>query len=77
MVKYGKITEGTGFNMFYISPRADQTVPVLNDFLKSVHPAIFILGYFVALSFIALVIMLITYTLNKAFSRSAGIEEEI
>ena len=76
MLKYGKITEGVGFNMFYISPRADQTMPMYNDFLKSLHPAVLILGYFAALSLIALVIVLFTYTLNKVYSRSAGMKKE-
>ena len=77
LVEYGKITEGSTFNMFYISPRADQTVPVLNDFLKSFHPAVYILGYFVALSLISLVIMLLTVALRKAFSRGARLEREV
>ena len=76
MVKYGKITEGTGFNMFYISPRADQTVPMYNDFLKSLHPVVFILGYFAALSFIALVIMLVTHMVNKLICRSNGVKKK-
>ena len=76
MVEYGKIVEGAEFNMFYISPRADQSVPMHNDFLKSLHPATLIALYFFGLSLVALVITTLTFVLYKIFSRSSKCECE-
>lgn len=53
LVSMGKIAEGDPFNMFYISPRADQTVPMCSEMFKSLPPVVFIFGYFILLSFLA------------------------
>ena len=60
LVASGLMSEGADFNMFYISPRAEQTVPVLSDLLKSFPPIVYIIGYFVFLSLGALIIMCFT-----------------
>lgn len=61
----GMIAEGDTLNMFYISPRADQTVPVASDLLKSFPPLVYIAGYFVVLSLIAGLIAYLTDLLHK------------
>ena len=63
----GLIYEGEAFNMFYISPRADQSVPVLSDFLKSMPSIVYILGYFVFLAIGAFIIM---YFVNYVYKES-------
>lgn len=57
LVKLGAFEEGYPFNMFYVSPRADQSAPVLNEFFDLVSPVIFIVLYFVVLSLCSAVVM--------------------
>lgn len=64
-VSLGWMAEGDSFNMFYISPRADQSVPVLSELLKSFPPAVYIVGYFVALTLIAALLTYLFGTLYK------------
>lgn len=53
----GVLEEGISFNMFYISPRPGQKPMAFADFYYSVHPAIYIGGYFVLISAGALLII--------------------
>ncbi len=57
-VAMGIMADGSAFNMFYISPRVDQIVPVLNDVLKTFNPIVYILGYFIVLSALSAGVML-------------------
>jgi len=57
LVSLGALEEGESFNMFYVSPRADQSTPMLNDFFDLVSPIAFIVVYFIALCFGAALIM--------------------
>lgn len=63
-VRMGWMADGAAFNMFYISPRADQTIPMFEDLVRSVHPAIAIIGYGILLVIGAYVL----YSLARIFS---------
>lgn len=67
LVSHGFMEEGDGFNMFYISPRADQTPPIFEEFFKSIPPALFIVGYYLLLTAGAVVIM---SAVRKAYESS-------
>lgn len=67
LVANGLIMEGDSFNMFYVSPRADQATPVLSDLLKSFPPIIYILGYFV---FVAIGALIISYFTSYVYKTS-------
>ena len=60
LVSHGFMAEGETFNMFYVSPRADQTTPIFAEIFKSVPPIVFILGYFVVLTLGAALIIYCT-----------------
>ena len=75
LVANGLITEGTKFNMFYLSPRADQSIPILSEFLKSFHPAVYIIGYFVLVSLGAIIIMCFTSLVYRISQKQS--EKEI
>lgn len=64
-VARGWMVEGEHFNMFYVSPRADQPTPVLSDFLGSLPPLLYIFGYFVAITVGALILMLLAHYIGK------------
>ena len=64
-VSLGIMSDGEAFNMFYISPRADQTVPILSDFFNWFHPIVFIAGYFVVLTLSA---ALLTYIARTVYT---------
>ena len=64
-VSFGIMADGEAFNMFYISPRADQTVPILSDFFNWFHPIVFIAGYFVVLTLSA---ALLTYIARTVYT---------
>ena len=65
----GLIAEGDSFNMFYISPRADQTFPMCNDLLKSFPPIVCIVGYFVIVTAFAFVIARFVYDVYRLSHR--------
>ena len=69
LVANGLIMEGDSFNMFYVSPRADQDTPVLSDLLKSFPPIVYILGYFVFVAIGALIISYFTSYVYKTARR--------
>lgn len=64
-VSLGIMSDGEAFNMFYISPRADQTVPIFSDFFNWFHPIVFIAGYFVVLTLSA---ALLTYIARTVYT---------
>lgn len=49
LVRLGAFEEGFQFNMFYISPRPDQTMPVLDNLFDLVSPILFIMLYYLVL----------------------------
>ena len=55
-VAMGWMAEGTEFNMFHISPRAEQPIPVLSTFLRSINPIWILLGYYVIVILFALIV---------------------
>ena len=57
MLSIGAMPEDAIFNMFYISPRPDQATPMLSDILKSFNPLILIVGYFLALTICAWIVL--------------------
>ena len=57
LVSVGAIAEGDGFNMFFVSPRADQPTPLLAELLKSLPPPVLILGYYFLMLFCSFLIM--------------------
>ena len=68
LLSRGFIEEGDSFNMFYISPRADQKMPMFEDFLSGIHPAVTVIGYFVLVTVGALILILSAKAIFK-FSR--------
>lgn len=46
----GIMPEDASFNMFYISPNRDQYFPMLGELFSVLHPAVYITGYFLAIS---------------------------
>ena len=69
LVSLGAFEEGYSFNMFYVSPRADQSTPMLNDFFDLVSPIAFIVVYFIALCFGAALIMYAVRKLTELSDR--------
>ena len=69
LVSLGAFEEGGSFNMFYVSPRADQSTPMLNDFFDLVSPIAFIVVYFIALCFGAVLIMYAVRKLTELSDR--------
>ena len=69
LVSLGAFEEGYSFNMFYVSPRADQFTPMLNDFFDLVSPIAFIVVYFIALCFGAALIMYAVRKLTELSDR--------
>lgn len=55
-VAMGWMAEGTEFNMFHISPRAEQPIPILSTFLRSINPIWILLGYYVIVILFALIV---------------------
>ncbi|MBQ7343934.1 MAG: YwaF family protein [Clostridia bacterium] len=72
LVLLGAFEEGYSFNMFYVSPRADQSVPILNELFDLVSPVVFILLYFVVLSLGAALIMYAVYKLTQLSDRKSA-----
>ena len=66
-VARGWMNEGDSFNMFFISPRSDQTVPLFNEFLKSLPPAFLAIGYFLLALTAAWILFAVYRVFNKAF----------
>ena len=66
-VARGWMNEGDSFNMFFISPRSDQTVPLFNEFLKSLPPAFLAIGYFLLALTAAWILFVVYRVFNKAF----------
>jgi len=60
------INEGT-FNMFFISPRFENGLPILSIFQPLVHPIIFIFIYILGFSFVAYLMLGIAIVINKLF----------
>lgn len=60
LVALGAIEVGDSFNMFYISPRPDQQIPMLSSLIKGIPPVIYIVGYFVVLTLISAFIAFLT-----------------
>ena len=58
LLKIGQIDSEQTFNMFYISPIQGMMLPSLFDFMEQLPPVVYMPGYFVALSFAALLIVL-------------------
>ena len=71
-VARGWMTEGDSFNMFYVSPRADQTIPVLDGFLGSLPPVLYICGYFIVTAIGALILMLLAHYIGKLYDYLAA-----
>ncbi len=74
LVSAGLLTEGDTFNMFYISPRADQSTPMFSDILKSLDPILYICGYFVVVSLGGAVLMYAEDLVYKLSRKRLGIE---
>ena len=75
LVSLGLIQEGATFNMFYISPRADQTIPVRNDYLKALPPVIYIMAYFIVLTCIAAIILIVASIGKHRSIKRSAVEE--
>jgi hypothetical protein len=56
LVAKGFIEAGSSFNMFYISPRSDQSIPVFSA-LGDVHPSVVIIGYYVFVTAFAIFLL--------------------
>ena len=55
------------FNMFYISPYFMEGVPLFGSIVKNIPFGLFLLGYIVLLSFLALIVYAFSYIINKAY----------
>ena len=55
------------FNMFYISPYFMEGVPLFGSIVKNIPFELFLLGYIVLLSFLALIVYAFSYIINKAY----------
>jgi multisubunit Na+/H+ antiporter MnhC subunit len=60
------INEGT-FNMFFISPRFENGLPILSMIQPLVHPIIFTFIYIIGFSFVAYIMLFIAIVINKMF----------
>ena len=59
------------FNMFFVSPRADQSTPAFNEIFDLVSPAMFIILYFVVLTLCSAAIMYAVYKLTEIYDRKS------
>jgi hypothetical protein len=73
-VALGFFEEGEKFNMFYVSPRADQSTPVFDSLFNLIPPVAFIVLYFVVLTLISAGIM---YAVRKLTELSQRKEAEV
>jgi hypothetical protein len=68
-VALGFFEEGDTFNMFYVSPRADQSTPVFDSLFNLISPVAFIVLYFVVLTLISAGIMYAVRKLTELSDR--------
>jgi hypothetical protein len=73
-VALGFFEEGDTFNMFYVSPRADQSTPVFDSLFNLIPPVAFIVLYFVVLTLVSAGIM---YAVRKLTELSQRKEAEV
>ena len=69
LVSFGLLIEGESFNMFYVSPRADQSIPVFEDILRKMHPSVLIVGYFVLVVIGAIIVLYLTQLITRFCDR--------
>jgi multisubunit Na+/H+ antiporter MnhC subunit len=62
------VNEGT-FNMFFISPRFENGLPILSMIQPLVHPIIFTFIYIIGFSFVAYIMLGSAIIINKLFSK--------
>ena len=67
LVLSGLMDNGAAFNMFFVSPRSDQTTPMFSEFLGSLPPMLYICAYFTALNLGAIIIMALTHRIAEVF----------
>ena len=72
LVSLGAFEEGYIFNMFFVSPRADQSTPAFNEIFDLVSPAMFIILYFVVLTLCSAAIMYAVYKLTEISDRKSA-----
>ena len=65
LVSAGLMNSGESFNMFYISPRPEQTLPIFEELLIGVPRILIPIGYFILVTLGAAILAWISYTVFR------------
>jgi hypothetical protein len=65
LVSAGLMESGESFNMFYIGPRPEQTLPIFEELLIGVPRILIPIGYFILVTLGAAVLAWISYTVFR------------
>ena len=76
LLSKGIIESGAKFNMFYISPRADQEMPLMSEFFKSLPPSVLIIGYFILLTVGAFLVTYAVHLIDRFSEKYASKTED-